>query len=79
MQHMGKFDNLTQDEVDTYKAESAQRTNEPSPDWELRSKQLTRDYEVISAGRDKGEPGGPGEVPAASGSADYSAGDAGQQ
>lgn len=76
---MGKFDNLTQDEVEAFKAESAQRTNEPSPDWEQRSKQLTRDYEALSAGRDKGEPGGPGEVPAASGSADYSAGNAGEQ
>ena len=76
---MGKFDNLTADEVEAFKAESAQRTNEPSPDWEQRSKQLTRDYEALSAGRDKGEPGGPGEVPGGSGSADYSGPEAGQQ
>jgi hypothetical protein len=75
---MGKFDNLTQDEAEAYKAESAQRTNEPSPDWEQRSKQLTRDYEALSAGRDKGEPGGPGEVPAGSGWAGYSQGPGGQ-
>jgi hypothetical protein len=76
---MGKFDNLTEDEAEAYKAESAQRTNEPSPEWEQRSKQLTRDYEALSAGRDKGEPGGPGEVPSGSGSADDSAGNASQQ
>jgi hypothetical protein len=79
MQHMGKFDNLTQDEVDTYKAESAQRTNEPSPDWELRSKQLTRVYEAVSADREDANNLAAAAAAQADASSDYSAGNAGQQ
>jgi hypothetical protein len=79
MQHMGKFDNLTQDEVEAYKAESAQRTNEPSPDWEQRSKQLTRDYEAVSADREAANNLAAAATAQADASADYSAGDAGQQ